>query len=184
MRIVSNDGSTTLSHDGVVYEAVDGAFDVPQEVGEELTRFPSFDKEYVANDRASAEAEKVAKSLDGILARIGNLEAAVFPNGTPAVAAPVPVPEPAPEPEPEPETPVVEPEPVEQPVEDVPVQADASPVDAPPISEPDAPMEIPPVETPVEDVPAEGEIVADVPVEEPVEESTEPVEPAADPTAA
>lgn len=79
MKIISNTDATVLGHDGHEYViGKDGTFDVPQEVGEALIRFPSWDREYVAKDRQTAEEKKAAESFEGVLKRLGDLESAVF----------------------------------------------------------------------------------------------------------
>lgn len=63
MRIVSKDGAGAISHDGVTYEPDEsGAFDVPEEVGAGLLRFPAWVEAGVA--AAEAEAEKAVSDLD------------------------------------------------------------------------------------------------------------------------
>lgn len=63
MRIVSKTGANVISHDGVTYEpGEDGAFDVPEQVGAALLRFPPWIEHGVA--AAEAEAAKIVHDVD------------------------------------------------------------------------------------------------------------------------
>lgn len=67
MRIVSTiEDATEVAYGDVVYKASeDGTFDVPEEVGRELTGFPNFDEEWVARDRELARVH--AEESDSVL---------------------------------------------------------------------------------------------------------------------
>lgn len=76
MRIVNTDpGTTVLSHEGVVYEAVNGVFDVPEHVGQALIGFPHWLREHEAADRAAAEKAATDTDPEQLAARVAALEA-------------------------------------------------------------------------------------------------------------
>lgn len=101
MRIVSTTGASSLQYDGVTYERADGdsAFDVPENVGEDLVRFPHWVREYQADPSATAmderlralEAQAAAQAPgDGeaaLMARVAELEAQLAEATQPKPAA-------------------------------------------------------------------------------------------------
>lgn len=59
MRIASTIGATSLSHDGETYDPDEqGLFEVPQHVGEHLTRFEHWIPESAAVDERIAQEER------------------------------------------------------------------------------------------------------------------------------
>lgn len=90
MRIVNTDpGTTVLSHEGVVYEAVHGVFDVPEHVGHALIGFPHWLHEHEAADRAAAAKAAADTDPAQMAARLAALEAenAALKAATPAPSA-------------------------------------------------------------------------------------------------
>lgn len=76
MRIVSTQGATALQHDGIDYQAGEGGvFEVPQEVGEALVRFPHWLREYEAVDLRNAAAAKAETDTSVLATRVRELEA-------------------------------------------------------------------------------------------------------------
>ena len=90
MRIVSTTGAKSLEHNGITYEFNEGAFEVPEPVGEELVRFPHWKREYQATPDAASMAERI-RALEAqaagergpsdaeaaLLARVAELEAQI-----------------------------------------------------------------------------------------------------------
>lgn len=76
MRIVNTDpGTTVLSHEGKIYEAVHGVFDVPEHVGQALIGFPHWLHEHEAADRAAAAKAATDTDPAQLAARLAALEA-------------------------------------------------------------------------------------------------------------
>ncbi|TIH34970.1 hypothetical protein [Subtercola vilae] len=62
MQIVSRLNAVTTTHSGVTYNAVHGIFNVPEEVGAELVRFPHWVEEL--DYRIEQDAAEKARLLD------------------------------------------------------------------------------------------------------------------------
>lgn len=76
MRIVSTTGASSLGHDGATYKSDgDGVFDVPEQVGESLVRFPNWLREHEAVDLQRAKDAAVQVSPSALAARVRELEA-------------------------------------------------------------------------------------------------------------
>lgn len=77
MRIVNTDPSATvMSHEGVIYEAVHGVFDVPEHVAHALLGFPHWLAEHVAHARVAAEQAAAAVDPAQMASRLASLEQA------------------------------------------------------------------------------------------------------------
>lgn len=75
MRIVNTDPHTdTLSHEGTVYKALHGVFEVPEHVGQALIGFPHWLREHEAEHLKATAALTAAVDPGQMAARLAMLE--------------------------------------------------------------------------------------------------------------